>query len=459
MNDDFKQSLINKTLDGKYKIIAIVGIGGMAVVYKARDILLDRFVAVKVLLPEFYNNKTFRERFIREAKTSAKLSHPNIIPIHSVGRSDDIIYFVMNYIEGKTLKDYLNERQVLSLDEALPIIKSVVEALNYAHSYNVIHRDIKPGNIIITKENRIMVMDFGIAKIQDSNKLTKTGVTIGTPEYMSPEQIRGDEIDYRGDYYSLGVVIYEMLTGKLPFQAKDEYSLGIKHLTEIPVPPLQINPKIPEYINRAILKLLEKKKENRFRSAAEIFSAFKIKYDNLNREKKTHVIKGEKIKIKRKRYTKIIIILTLFVFLIYFAFIYFEKILIQKVFYKTGGFVLNTIVNSMREYIFPVIKPVELNVNLEPLIAQREILFIAFINKNRRLIVFQGDKQLRKIYLLHIYNKIIKLENPDKILIKNFNFHKKTIVTFSKLVEFNALNSTYKSGYISAGIYLDEVIK
>ena len=250
-----------------YKIIKELGQGGMAKVYYGIQERLEREVAIKILLPSMTEQTNTRQRFIKEAKTAAKLSHPNIITIHDVGNYGLTFYIAMEYIKGGSLKDRIKERGKIEIDESLNIIESISKALDYAHSKGFIHRDIKPENIMFRKDGTPVLVDFGIAKAVGSNtRLTKTGMSIGTPHYMSPEQARGKELDGRSDYYSLGVVFYEMLTGKVPYDAEDSIAIAVKHIQE-PVP------KLPQSLSKYQIildKMMAKDKEERIKSGKEL---------------------------------------------------------------------------------------------------------------------------------------------------------------------------------------------
>ena len=211
--------LINTTLDNRYTILERVGGGGMADVYRAHDQLLDRSVAVKVLRSQFTNDEEFVTRFRREAQAAAKLSHPNIVNIYDVGKDKDSYYIVMEYISGETLKDRIIREKVLPVETAVQIALEIAEALEHAHQNGLIHCDIKPHNILTTKAGRIKVTDFGIARAVTSATMTQSGTIIGSVHYFSPEQAKGSAIGAKSDIYSLGVVLYEMLTGNVPFQA------------------------------------------------------------------------------------------------------------------------------------------------------------------------------------------------------------------------------------------------
>src|SRR5438552_3990215 len=232
--------MVRQQLKDEYEILDELGRGGMAIVFKAREKQLDREVAIKVLPFSLAFDKEFVERFQREARTSAKLEHPNIIPIYRVGKSGRIIYFVMKFLRGKPLSSVLAARGSLPPAEIRQILVQVARALAYAHKSGIVQRDIKPDNIMFDEHGLAVVTDFGIAKAASGGKLTGTGMSIGTPHYMSPEQARAQALDGRSDIYSLGVVAFLSLTGRVPFDGEDSFSIGYKHIMEeIPTPPLE----------------------------------------------------------------------------------------------------------------------------------------------------------------------------------------------------------------------------
>ena len=242
-------SLIGKTI-GQYRIISEVGRGGMAVVYKAEQPSLNRFVALKVLFPNFTGDASSVERLQREAQTAAGLDHPNIVDIYEVGEQDGLHYIAMKFIDGRPLDKVLEETRVLPTDRALRIMAQVASALDYAHRQNLVHRDIKPSNVLIGDGDRVTLTDFGLVKATGTATLTSSGALVGTPIYMSPEQARGVETDYRGDIYSLGVVCYEMLTGRPPFTG-NPLSIILAHASQNPPPLRTMRADVPPWVEAA----------------------------------------------------------------------------------------------------------------------------------------------------------------------------------------------------------------
>lgn len=259
-----------KLLGNRYELLEKIDGGGMSVVFKAKCRLLNRYVAVKILRPEFISDSEFIQRFKVESQAAASLSHPNIVPIYDVGNEDDIHYIVMEFIDGKTLKEYISEKKFLPWKTAVNIAIQICSALEHAHKNHIVHRDIKPHNIMITEDLIAKVTDFGIARAASSSTLTMTGNAIGSVHYFSPEQARGGYTDEKSDIYSLGIVLYEMLTGKVPFDAESPVSIALKHLEDEMIPPLEIQPDMPISINNIILKATQKNQLNRYQTASEM---------------------------------------------------------------------------------------------------------------------------------------------------------------------------------------------
>ena len=263
-------NLVGKVIGNRYEILEKIGEGGMATVYKARCNILKRYVAVKVLREEYTTDEEFIKRFNTEAQAAASLTHPNIVSIFDVGHEDNIYYIVMELVQGKTLKEIINEDGVLPWKWSINIAIQVASALETAHKNNIVHRDIKPHNIIITEDGIAKVTDFGIAKAVSNSTITAFGTTIGSVHYFSPEHARGGYTDAKSDIYSLGVVMYEMLTGRVPFDADTPVSIALKHMQEKPVEPIKLNPSIPLAINKIIMKAMEKEPSFRYQSATEM---------------------------------------------------------------------------------------------------------------------------------------------------------------------------------------------
>ena len=261
---------IGQIVKDRYEILEILGEGGMAFVYKARDTQLERLVAIKTLKPNYVNQETFVERFKREAKTAANLNHPNIVQIFDWGIEDEP-FFVMEYIEGNTLTSIIAKNRTISLSDILFIGAQVSSGLHAAHEKGLVHRDIKPGNIMITPDGKVKVTDFGIVSLQnEESDITKTGSILGTASYISPEQAQGKPVSIESDLYSLGTVLYELISGKPPFAGDTPISTATKHLTERPEKPSSFRRDLPKGVESAIMKLLEKATYDRFKSAEDL---------------------------------------------------------------------------------------------------------------------------------------------------------------------------------------------
>ena len=257
---------IGKMLDNRYEILERIGTGGMAIVYKAKCHRLNRLVEIKILKSDLAQNEEFRRRFNAESQAVAQLSHPNIVSVYDVSRGGDMEYIVMELIDGITLKQYMEKRGQLNWRESLHFITQIMRGLSHAHSRGIIHRDIKPQNIMVLRDGSVKVADFGIACLADSAQ-TLTQEALGSVHYISPEQARGDRPDARSDIYSSGVVLYEMLTGRLPFEGESAVAVAIQHLSSIPLAPREINPDIPEQLELICMKAMAPDLEHRYQSA------------------------------------------------------------------------------------------------------------------------------------------------------------------------------------------------
>ena len=261
---------VGKRLDGRYEIQEIIGVGGMAVVYKAFDNQENRIVAVKILKEEFTSNDEFLRRFKNESKAIAMLSHPNIVKVYDVSFGDLIQYIVMEYIEGITLKEFIEREGSLRWKDAVHFTLQILIGLQHAHDKGIVHRDVKPQNIMVLPDGTIKVTDFGIARFARSDQRTITDKAIGSVHYISPEQARGEKTDEKADIYSVGVMLYEMLTGKLPFQAESAVSVAIMQLQRDPQLPTEINGSIPQGLEQITMHAMQKTPERRYQSASEM---------------------------------------------------------------------------------------------------------------------------------------------------------------------------------------------
>lgn len=262
--------MIGRKLGNRYEVIERIGGGGMAVVFRALDTLLNRHVSIKVLRAQFATDEEFVRRFRREAQAAASLSHPNVVNIYDVGMEGEDYYIVMEFVDGLTLKEVIQDRAPMPVSEAIDVTKQICSALGHAHENNIVHRDIKPHNILIGKDGRVKVTDFGIARAITSNTITQDGSVLGSVHYFSPEQARGGITDVKSDIYSLGVVLYEMVTGELPFSGETPISVALKHLQDHFMEPRQINPSLPQSVENIVLKSLAKDPTVRYQSAREM---------------------------------------------------------------------------------------------------------------------------------------------------------------------------------------------
>ena len=264
------ENYVGKRLDGRYEIMEIIGVGGMAVVYKAFDNIDNRIVAVKILKDEFLANEDFRRRFKNESKAISVLSHKNIVKVYDVSYGDRLQYIVMEYVNGITLKEYIEQQGTINTREAIYFVTQILRALQHAHDKGIVHRDIKPQNIMLTSDGTIKVTDFGIARFSRSETETMNGQAIGSVHYISPEQAKGSVTDAKTDIYSVGVVLYEMLTGKLPFQSENAVSVALMQLQNDPVMPREINPDIPVGLEQIVLRAMQKNLNDRYQSALSL---------------------------------------------------------------------------------------------------------------------------------------------------------------------------------------------
>jgi beta-lactam-binding protein with PASTA domain/predicted Ser/Thr protein kinase len=259
-----------RVLADRYEIDTVLGQGGMARVFKGNDRVLNRTVAVKVLSPQFAGDEQFVARFRREAQAAAALNHPNIVSVYDTGSQGDVHYIVMEYVEGRTLRDIIRGEGPLLPERAMEIAEAVANALADAHEAGLVHRDIKPGNIMVTREGEVKVMDFGIARTTTGDTLTQTASILGTASYLSPEQAQGESVDARSDIYSVGCVLYEMLTAAAPFTGDSPVAIAYKHVRENPVPPSRSNPDVSSALEAVVMKCMAKNPANRYQSAEEL---------------------------------------------------------------------------------------------------------------------------------------------------------------------------------------------
>ena len=270
---------------GRYEVIGELGQGAMGVVYKARDPLIDRVVAIKTINLSLAQEEKeeYEGRFYQEAKAAGRLSHPNIVTIYDVGKSGDVAYIAMEFLEGRELRDILNDEQMIPVREVLDITAQVAMGLAYAHEHDIVHRDVKPSNIMVAQEGHVKITDFGIARMASSSVHTQTGMVLGSPKYMSPEQVMGRAIDRRSDIFSLGIMLYEMLTGHSPFTGENVNAIMYQTLNAIPPMPGTLNPDVPDMLNFIVAKALAKNVDDRYQSARELAEDLRTCRDNLLR--------------------------------------------------------------------------------------------------------------------------------------------------------------------------------
>ncbi len=259
-----------RPFDGRYRLLGPLGTGGMATVYLAEDESLGRKVAIKILADRYAEDEQFVERFRREARSAAGLNHPNIVQIYDRGQAEGTYYIAMEHLEGRSLKDIIGAEAPLKPDRAIDITLQILQALRFAHAHGVVHRDIKPHNIILATDGRPKVTDFGIARAGAASQMTEVGSIIGTAQYLSPEQARGQPVQPQADLYSLGVVLYEMLTGHVPFEGDSAVAIAFKHVSEPPAPPSELNPLVPPALEQVVMRALAKDPARRYASADEM---------------------------------------------------------------------------------------------------------------------------------------------------------------------------------------------
>ncbi|SDG10643.1 Stk1 family PASTA domain-containing Ser/Thr kinase [Desulfosporosinus hippei] len=261
---------MSKIFGGRYEVLERIGAGGMAIVYKAKDLLLNRVVTIKVLREQFVTDEDFIRRFRREAQSAASLSHPNIVSIYDVGKDGDTEYIVMEFVEGRNLKEIIREYAPLSTEQSINLARQITGAIQNAHENHIIHRDIKPHNILVTSDGHAKVTDFGIARAVSSATVTHTGDIVGSVHYLSPEQAKGIQSNEQSDIYSLGIVLYELLTGKVPYDGETPIAIALKHLQQEPLPPSKLNPRITKDFEAVIMRAIAKTPEKRYLSAKEL---------------------------------------------------------------------------------------------------------------------------------------------------------------------------------------------
>jgi serine/threonine-protein kinase len=277
---------------GRYEIIRELGQGAMGVVYKALDPLIDRVVAIKTinLNQALDEREEYEGRFYQEARAAGRLSHQNIVTIYDVGKSEDVAYIAMEFLQGRELRDLLNEQSILPINRVLDITIQVARGLAYAHEHGIVHRDVKPSNIMVMNDGHVKITDFGIARMSSAAVRTQTGMVLGSPKYMSPEQVIGKAIDQRSDIFSLGVMLYEMLTGSAPFAGENINAIMYQTLNASPPSPGSLNAAVPDVLNFICAKALAKKLEDRYQTAAELAEDLRACRDSLSRERLPSII-------------------------------------------------------------------------------------------------------------------------------------------------------------------------
>lgn len=273
---------------GRYEVLGELGQGAMGIVYKAKDPLIDRVVAIKTinLALAMDEKEEYEGRFYQEAKAAGRLNHPNIVTIYDVGKSGDVAYIAMEFLQGRELRDIMNDGGLLPVDQVLDMVAQVAQGLAYAHEHDIVHRDVKPSNIMVVRDGHVKITDFGIARMASSSVRTQTGMVLGSPKYMSPEQVMGKAIDQRSDIFSLGVMLYEMLTGQAPFTGENVNAIMYQTLNAVPAPPSTLNPAVPEMANFIVAKALAKKLEDRYQNAKDFAVDLRACRDTLPRSGK-----------------------------------------------------------------------------------------------------------------------------------------------------------------------------
>lgn len=436
--------MIGKLLGNRYEIIEKIGGGGMALVYKAKCRLLNRFVAVKVLRPEFISDEDFINKFEKESQAAASLSHPNIVNIYDVGTDNDTHYIVMEYVDGKTLKKHIKEKGSLTNNEVINISKQIALALQHAHNNHIVHRDIKPHNILITDDGRIKVTDFGIARAITSSTITNTGNVIGSVHYFSPEQARGGFVDEKSDIYSLGVTMYEMKTGRVPFSGNTPITVALKHLKEEVVPPSMISDDISKGLENIILKSMKKDKNRRFDSAVELYNDLEKAQKNPEHnidlidddESPTRVIptindldevdNKPKERKKNNRLTLIIGVISALIISVIFVFAVFYNVIIEKFVVKEVQ--IPNIVNEASDTAQESLKSLGLGVMVENQVFDDGIPAGHVVSQNPSagktvkegytvsLILSKGPKQVSIPKIIHKEIDLAKVELDNKNL-------------------------------------------
>ncbi len=288
---------------GRYEVLGELGQGAMGVVYKARDPLIDRVVAIKTinLSLAMDEKEEYEGRFYQEAKAAGRLNHPNIVTIYDVGKSGDVAYIAMEFLEGRELRDVMNETSLLPVDQVLKIVAQVAQGLAYAHEHDIVHRDVKPSNIMVIRDGNVKITDFGIARMASASVRTQTGMVLGSPKYMSPEQVMGKSIDQRSDIFALGVMLYEMLTGQAPFDGENVNAIMYQTLNAVPPQPNTLNSVVPEMVNFIVAKALAKGVEDRYQNARDFAVDLLTCRDGLPRSDKLADLSKQSADVDKKK--------------------------------------------------------------------------------------------------------------------------------------------------------------